>query len=57
VKHLSARNLASIKIILNQLIEDSKVRDVGIDLRVFNSRAWWLMPLIPALGRQRQADF
>jgi hypothetical protein len=21
------------------------------------NRAWWCMPLIPALGRQRQADF
>jgi hypothetical protein len=21
------------------------------------SRAWWLTPLVPALGRQRQADF
>jgi hypothetical protein len=21
------------------------------------SRAWWRMPLIPAFGRQRQADF
>jgi hypothetical protein len=21
------------------------------------SRAWWRRPLIPALGRQRQADF
>jgi hypothetical protein len=22
-----------------------------------NGQAWWLTPLIPALGRQRQADF
>jgi hypothetical protein len=22
-----------------------------------NGRVWWRMPLIPALGRQRQADF
>jgi hypothetical protein len=22
-----------------------------------SSRAWWHMPLIPALGRQRQTDF
>jgi hypothetical protein len=24
---------------------------------IFFSRAWWRTPLIPALGRQRQADF
>jgi hypothetical protein len=23
----------------------------------WHSRAWWRMPLIPALGRQKQADF
>jgi hypothetical protein len=23
----------------------------------FFSQEWWCMPLIPALGRQRQADF
>jgi hypothetical protein len=28
-----------------------KVRSSGL------SRAWWCMPLIPALGRQRQVDF
>jgi hypothetical protein len=25
--------------------------------KISYSRAWWSMPLIPALGRQRQADF
>ena len=25
--------------------------------KAFTSQAWWCTPLIPALGRQRQADF
>jgi hypothetical protein len=32
------------------------IRFIG-QLRIYFSRAWWHMPLIPALGRQRQADF
>jgi hypothetical protein len=34
---------------------------MGIDQNVLiinqTARQWWHMPLIPALGRQRQADF
>jgi hypothetical protein len=28
-----------------------------IETSVKGARQWWCMPLIPALGRQRQADF
>jgi hypothetical protein len=28
-----------------------------LDLKNIVSGAWWCTPLIPALGRQRQADF
>jgi hypothetical protein len=34
----------------------SNKRILGIRIWQF-SRAWWHRPLIPALGRQRQADF
>jgi hypothetical protein len=33
------------------LREKQKAKEKGV------SRVWWRMPLIPALGRQRQADF
>jgi hypothetical protein len=26
-------------------------------INIYFSQAWWRMPLIPALGRQRQVDF
>jgi hypothetical protein len=26
-------------------------------IKIITSRAWWRMPLIPELGKQRQADF
>jgi hypothetical protein len=38
-----------LKIRVNDQIKSSKISPL--------SRAWWRKPLIPALGRQRQADF
>jgi hypothetical protein len=29
----------------------------ALQIRVSIARRWWHMPLIPALGRQRQVDF
>jgi hypothetical protein len=40
-----ARNWLSLEV----KIEGYKIQKAG--------QAWWLTPLIPALGRQRQADF
>jgi hypothetical protein len=35
-----------------------KIIDVALScLRKTQSKAWWRMPLIPVLGRQRQANF
>jgi hypothetical protein len=31
--------------------------DKTFSLELFSCQAWWHMPLVPALGRQRQADF
>jgi hypothetical protein len=43
------------QIVINMLKETlAKKRKIKM---IFFSRAWWRTPLIPALGRQRQADF
>jgi hypothetical protein len=36
-----------------ELIDNS----FAVNITNEGSQAWWHMPLIPALGRQRQADF
>jgi hypothetical protein len=33
------------------------LRNESRGIRIHICQAWWHMPLIPALGRQRQADF
>ena len=38
-------------------ITDTKLHGIKGKTKNKQSRAWWHMPLIPALGRQRQADF
>jgi hypothetical protein len=36
---------------------DQQENKLFVHLKVSSGQAWWCMPLIPALGRQRQADF
>jgi hypothetical protein len=47
-----------LKAYLMMMVEDIK-KDFNNSLKEIqeSSRVWWCMPLIPALGRQRQADF
>jgi hypothetical protein len=35
----------------------SHVHKINESLKIIIAGQWWRMPLIPALGRQRQADF
>jgi hypothetical protein len=47
-------NDVTFKIALKTLGKKSE----NMSSRIYNfSQPWWRMPLIPALGRQRQADF
>jgi hypothetical protein len=51
--------LAVFIIIIPRVLKQQQILAPEIILfmqKVF-SRAWWLTPLIPALGRRRQADF
>jgi hypothetical protein len=32
-------------------------KKISLSLKIKNSQMWWHTPLIPALGRQRQANF
>jgi hypothetical protein len=34
-----------------------KIKIKNEPLKILNSQQWWRTPLIPELGRQRQADF
>jgi hypothetical protein len=46
-------NTAAFRITLKAVGKNSE----NISSRIYHfSRAWWRMPLIPALGRQRQVD-
>jgi esterase/lipase len=40
---------------LNKTIQDLK-REVDTIKKTQSGQVWWCMPLIPALGRQRQVD-
>jgi hypothetical protein len=43
-------------ITVSKHLEERSVYPAGIENKAYG-RVWWRMPLIPALGRQRQADF
>jgi hypothetical protein len=46
-----------ISMLERETISASLLKMQNMVKSVFNCWAWWRTPLIPALGRQRQADF
>jgi hypothetical protein len=46
-----------LKPLLIMMMGDYKKEINNFLKEIQESRVWWRMPLIPALGRQRQADF
>jgi hypothetical protein len=49
---------ATLKMTLdNAYMEKCDENILWLDCKNICSRAWWRTPLVPALGRQRQADF
>jgi hypothetical protein len=46
----------SINVTMNKYAQGHR-ENFNMLKRIYTSQAWWRMPLIPALGRQRQEDF
>jgi hypothetical protein len=50
-------NIKNLGVTLTKQVKDLHKNKFKSLKKEIKSRAWWHMPLIPALGRQRQADF